>query len=213
MKHYLLLGLVLLISACSFHKASPDEVINEVADIKNLPYNCDSNKAYVANILGHRYISDMGIKCFLNKRTINQEIALKKVYIHRIKELPQKIKTVKYEGKNYFIDKNFGLAFYVYLSKELQNRGIIITDKTSPYTIKVDSNFSNFQASIKNQRFNAKVWLNMDLKYNDRSKDFKISTFQSVDNYTNISDTPFFSDLLMRQLANKAAGVISNTLF
>lgn len=210
MKKYFLVLLALLFAACSSHQVSNDHLINEVADIKDLSYDCDSQKAYVANILGHRYISDMGIKCFVGKRTINQAIDLKKVYLHRIDEMPQNIKVVEYNNSTYYIDKNFGLSFYVYLKNELEYRGIVVTDKVSPYVMKVDTNFVNFKASIANKRFNSKVWIDMHTRYNGFKKTYKISTFQSVDNYTNIYDTPFFSDLLMRQLANKAASVISN---
>lgn len=212
MKKSLMILLAMFLAACST-KHTPVDVDNEVLDIKNQAYNCNSKQAFVANILGHRYISDMGIKCLVGKRTINQAIDLKKVYLHRIDAMPEKIKIVKLRTRNYFIDKNFALAFYVYLKQELEDRGILVVEQASPYVLKVDTKFTNFKADIKNHRFNSKIWLSMDTLYNGRKQDFKITTFQSVDHYYNIYDTPFFSDLLMRQLANKAASIISEKKF
>lgn len=211
MRIFILAFSLLFLSACAT-KPQPltkEELVKRIGNIKDLAYDCDSPKAYIANILGHKYISDMGIKCLVGKRTLNQAVDLKKVYIHRIQELDEAFKQVTYMNKPFFLDKKFALAFYVYLKEELEDRGIVVLNSLSPYVMKVDAAFVNFKGDISGGKYSSKVWLDLSIKYNIKDKLYKINTYQIVDNFDKVGDTPFFTDLLMRQLANKTASVIS----
>ncbi|AJC85065.1 outer membrane liproprotein [Campylobacter peloridis] len=212
-KKILLLFLVLFFSACAINSKNQGVArVNEVIKIQAQCYNPSDSKAYEAKIQGLRYISDVGLKYCSNKRTIDKSASLKKVYIHRIYDLNENLKYSSSNGKNYYINENFNYYFYVFLKEELENRGIIVVDDTqnSPYILRVDLSFNDFYSKFDSNSLFSIVASQLELKDINTNKRVNIKTKQEVQGFNKITDLPFYTQLLIKQVANKAADIISS---
>ncbi|RKO64155.1 hypothetical protein CKA54_06875 [Campylobacter sp. P255] len=212
-KKILVFALALFFSACAVNSKNQGVAkVNEVIKIQAECYNPSSSKAYEAKIKGLLYISDVGLKYCANKRTIDKSVSLKKVYIHRVYDLNENLKYSFSNGKNYYIDENFNYYFYVFLKEELENRGIVVVEDTqnSPYVLRVDLSFNDFYSQFDSNSLFSVIASQLTLKDINTNKTINIKTKQEVKGFYKINDLPFFTQLLIKQVANKAADVISS---
>ncbi|EIM3960300.1 hypothetical protein LM822_001828, partial [Campylobacter jejuni] len=108
---------ILFLSACAT-KQDTFAQVNQISKNSQCS-SCESPGGFEAKIKGLLYISDVGIQCCANKRTLDTGIALKKVYLHRFYDLKEEQKVLNAKGKKLFVDVNFNAVFYTYLKQEL----------------------------------------------------------------------------------------------
>ncbi len=212
MKNVFLLAIVLFFSACAVNTKNQGVVrVNEVIKIQAQCYNPSDSRAYEAKIQGLIYISDVGLKYCVNKRTIDKSASLKKVYIHRIYDLDENKKISSSEQTNYYIDEKFNYYFYVFLKQELKDRGIVVVESTqdSPYVLKVNLSFTDFYSKFNSNSLYSSVSGRLELQNINTNKKINIKTKQEIRGFNKISDLPFYTQLLIKQMANKAADIIS----
>ncbi|EAK0817972.1 hypothetical protein IO384_000862 [Campylobacter lari] len=205
--------LALFFSACAVNSKNQSVAkVNELIKIQAQCYNPSDSKAYEAKIKGLVYISDVGLKYCANKRTIDKSASLKKVYIHRVYDLNENLKYSSSNGNNYYINENFNYYFYVFLKEELENRGIVVVEDTqdSPYVLRVDLSFNDFYSKFDFNSLFSIIASQLTLKDINTNKTINIKTKQEVKGFYNIKDLPFFTQLLIKQVANKSADIISS---
>ncbi|ARE80163.1 outer membrane lipoprotein MapA [Campylobacter helveticus] len=212
MKNCLLALFALLIFAGCSTKQNTFAQVNQVAKDSRC-YPCDSAQGFEAKIKGLLYISDVGINCCADKRTLDTGVALKKVYLHRFYDLREEQKVIYIKNQKYYIDLNFNAIFYTYLKKELEARGIVVLDsnsKNSPYVTKVNLSFLQFASKQDTLGLHSKLVGVMSLSDINRDKKFTLRTKQDVQGFENLGDLSFYTHLLIKQMANKAASLISS---
>ncbi|MDO4674172.1 outer membrane lipoprotein MapA [Campylobacter sp.] len=175
-------------------------------------YPCESKQGFEAKIKGLLYLSDVGIVCCADRRTLDTGVALKKVYLHRFYDLREEQKLVFLNGQKYYIDLKFNAIFYTYLEQELKNRGIIVLEDNpnSPYVAKVDLSFLQFDAKQNASGLHSKLVGLLHVSDTNRNKKFTLRTKQDVQGFEDMKDLSFYTHLLIKQMANKAASLISS---
>ena len=177
-------------------------------------YSCDSANGYEAKINGLLYISDIGLRCCPNKRTLDSAVALKKVYLHRFYDLKEEQKfLISNNTSKYYINENFNVIFYKFLEQELKNRGVVIISdqsKITPYVLKVSLSFADFNSVLNVSGLHSKVVGVLQVNDINFNKDFTIRTRQDVTGFSDMKDISFYTHLLIKQMANKAANIISS---
>ncbi|HEC1758148.1 TPA: hypothetical protein R1711_001411, partial [Campylobacter lari] len=95
---------------------------------------------------------------------------------------------------------------------ELENRGIVVVENTqdSPYVLRVDLSFNDFYSKFDSNSLFSIIASQLTLKDINTSKTINIKTKQEVKGFYNIKDLPFFTQLLIKQVANKSADIISS---
>lgn len=213
MKSIFFLAFVLFFSACAVNSKTQNITrVNETIKIQAQCYNPSDSKAYEAKIQGLTYISDVGLKYCVNKRTIDKSVALKKVYIHRVYDLDENLKFSTSNGSNYYINENFNYYFYIFLKEELKSRGIVVVDSAqdSPYILRVDLSFVDFYSKFDSKSLFSVIASQLEIKDINTNKKINIKTKQEVKGFSKINDLPFYTQLLIKQVANKAADIISS---
>lgn len=208
LKYALLSLLALFLSACVAGKTNLDK-ISDFA--KSTPcVSCESTSAFEAKIRGLLYVSDVGFQCCADKRTLDPSVALKKVYLHSVLDLPEEEKVLKTNSQNYYINEKFNAAFYVFLKQELQARGIVVVENAqSPYTLRFDLQFIDFNAKLDSVSLFSNLSARVHFKNINIDKFYTIRTKQEVKGFYDVKDISFYTFLLIKQLANKTASVIS----
>lgn len=210
MKKFLIfIASTLLLSACA--NKSTFAQVNQISK-DSICTPCSSDSSFKAQIKGLLYVSDVGIQCCQDKRTLDSGIALKKVYLHRFYDLKESQKVLIFDNKKLLVDVKFNAVFYTYLEQELKARGIVVVNNNnndSPYIMKIDLNFSAFNARKDASGLHSR--LVGVLKVNDinTNKKFTIRTKQDVEGFNDVKEITFYTHLLIKQMANKAASVIS----
>ncbi|CUU74664.1 hypothetical protein [Campylobacter hyointestinalis] len=169
---------------------------------------------YETTINGKYYKSDVAINCCPNMRKIDTSAGLTKVYLHRVSDLRENQKAIFVNGSKeaYDLNKRIDSLFYLSLKEELKNRGIVLVDdQTSPYTLRVDFDFTGFKGvyNPKYENLNSKLYGILNIKNINYTRHIKISTTQSVRGLSGTGDFGMYMDLLVKQAANKAAEEIS----
>lgn len=190
---------------------------NALTKIQNLSgdsrcYPCESPQGYEAKIKGLIYLSDIGIECCPNKRTLDSSAALKKVYLHRFYDLEEEQKTISIDKKTYYLDTKFNVIFYDYLKQELKARDIVVVDNNknnSPYVTKVDLSFISFKANKDSLGLHSRLSGVLTLKDINLNKKITLHTRQDVEGFSDLKDLSFYNHLLIKQMANKVASIIS----
>lgn len=191
---------------------------NTFAQVNQLSRNtqcasCESERGFEAKIKGLLYVSDIGIVCCANKRTLDSAVALKKVYLHRFYDLAENQKVLLADNQRYLIDLNFNAVFYTYLKQELEARDIEVLENNnnnSPYVMKVDLSFIDFASKKDSSGLHSRVAGVLSVKDINRNKKFTIRTKQDVEGFENLKGLTFYTHLLIKQMANKAASIISS---
>lgn len=204
----------LFVVALFFVACSSKTTLQKVSDLSNQQpcYSCESNQAFEAKIKGLLYISDMGLKCCADKRTLDTGVALKKVYLHRIYDLDEEKKIFYANNRQYFINEQFNAAFYVFLKQELKARGMIVVEEinNSPYVLRVDLHFINFSSNLDRTGLHSNLAAKLLLKDINTNKEFIVRTKQDVIGFRDLREISFYTFLLIKQMANKSASVISS---
>ncbi|EAI3523322.1 hypothetical protein E4P78_03190 [Campylobacter coli] len=201
---------ILFLSACAT-KQDTFAQVNQISKNSQCS-SCESPDGFEAKIKGLLYISDVGIQCCANKRTLDTGIALKKVYLHRFYDLKEGQKVLNAKGKKLFVDVNFNAVFYTYLKQELEARGIIVLDDNkanSPYVTKIDLAFTGYSAKQDSLGLHSRLVGVLSLSDINKNKKFTLRTKQDVQGFENLKDISFYTHLLIKQMANKAASIIS----
>lgn len=201
--------MLFVFSACATNSGT----IAQVEQISNSTQcqPCESNKAFEAKIKGLIYLSDVGLKCCANKRTLDTSVALKKVYLHRIYDLEEEKKIFKNKNASYYLDEHFNVILYSMLKTELKNRGIIVLEKSdSPYDLKLDLAFTDFNSKVDNNGLHSRVKANLKLRNINTQKTLAVSTRQDVVGFKDEKEMSFYTHLLLKQMANKIASIISS---
>lgn len=175
-------------------------------------YRCDSANGFEAKIKGLLYISDIGLRCCADKRTLDSGVALKKVYLHRIVDLEEEKKVLyNQDNKKYFINEQFNVAFFQYLKQELQARGIVVVEgiNNSPYVLRLDLSFIDFNSRLDSSGLHSNVTGRLSLKDINTDKEFIVRSRQDVMGFRDVRELSFYTFLLIKQLANKTASIIS----
>ena len=175
--------------------------------------SCEDPQSFEARIRGLFYVSDVGILCCANKRTLDTSVALKKVYLHRFYDLAEDQKVLLTDKRKYLIDLKFNAVFYTYLKQELEARGIEVlenNDKNSPYVTKIDLDFTNYFSRKDSIGLHSRIVGVLSVKDINKDKKFTIRTKQDVQGFENLQEITFYTHLLLKQMANKAASVISS---
>lgn len=201
---------ILFLSACAT-KQDTFAQVNQISKNSQCS-SCESPDGFEAKIKGLLYISDIGIQCCANKRTLDTGIALKKVYLHRFYDLKEGQKVLNAKGKKLFVDVNFNAVFYTYLKQELEARGIVVldnNDQNSPYVSKIDLEFISYGATQDATGLHSKLVGVLQVSDINKNKKFTIRTKQDVQGFDDLKETTFYTHLLIKQMANKAASLIS----
>lgn len=210
MLRYLFIAvLAVFISACG--SKSTSERVAKVVSEQNC-YSCDDPRAFEAKIQGLLYVSDIGIRCCADKRTLDKSVAIKKIYIHSVKDLDEEDKIFHAKNQTLIINEKFNAVFYNFLRQELQARGMIVIEgiNNSPYVMRVDVDFLSFNASLDNAGLHSNLSARLTLKYfNIGEREFVVRTKQDVMGFSDESEISFYTYLLLKQLANKTAAQIS----
>ncbi|TKX33155.1 outer membrane lipoprotein MapA [Campylobacter aviculae] len=209
-KKFLLFTLVALFLNSCASKNTFDQVNQISKDSACSP--CESPNGYEAKIKGLLYISDIGIQCCANKRTLDTAVALKKVYLHRFYDLKENQKVFFTKNQKLLVDLNFNAIFYTYLKQELEARGIVVLDDNSadsPYVTKVDLAFVGYSAKQDGIGLHSKLVGVLNLSDVNKNRKFTLRTKQDVQGFENLKDITFYTHLLIKQMANKAASIIS----
>ncbi|KAA6227079.1 MULTISPECIES: outer membrane lipoprotein MapA [unclassified Campylobacter] len=197
-----------LLNACSSNTYSQ---VNQIANNTQC-YSCESSQAFEARIKGLYYVSDMGIKCCASKRTLDSSVAIKKVYLHRFYDLKEEEKVLNTDTRTYLVDVQFHTAFYIYLKQELEARHIEVLDdnnNNSPYVSKIDLSFTGFNSKQDTTGLHSRLVGVLSVKDINKDKKFTLRTKQDVEGFSNLRDISFYTHLLIKQMANKAASLIS----
>ncbi len=200
----------LFLNACA-KKQDTFAQVNRISKISQCT-SCENPNGFEVKIKGLVYTSDIGIQCCVKKRTLDPGVALKKVYLHRFYDLKENQKLLDAKGQNFFVDVQFNAVFYVYLKQELQARGIVVldsNDNNSPYVSKVDLEFVSYNAIQDVSGLHSKLVGVLQVSDINRNKKFTIRTKQDVQGFNNLKETSFYTHLLIKQMANKAANLIS----
>ncbi|TQR31853.1 hypothetical protein DMB92_05560 [Campylobacter sp. MIT 99-7217] len=201
--------LVLLFSACA-----PKSSFEQAVDLSRQQpcASCESAEGFEARIKGLIYLSDVGIRCCADKRTLDPSVALKKVYIHRVVDLPEENKFFYNGTSKYYLEAQFHASFYRFLEQELRARGIIVVEGVdkSPYTIRLDLSFVDFNSNIDKAGLRSNLSARVEFKNINYTKNFVVRTNQEVRGLSGTSQIPFYTQLLIKQMANKVASVISS---
>ncbi len=208
-KYALLSLLALFLSACSMAGKTNLDKINDFA--KSTPcVSCESTTAFEAKIRGLLYVSDVGFQCCADKRTLDPSVALKKVSIHSVIDLPEEKKILQTSSQNFYINEKFNAAFYVFLKQELEARGILVVDDTSsPYTIRLSLQFLDFSSRLDRVSLHSNLSARVQFKNINIDRFYTVRTRQEVKGFYDIKDISFYTFLLIKQLANKTASMIS----
>lgn len=137
---------------------------------------------------------------------------MKKVYLHRFYDLKEGQKVLNAKGKKLFVDVNFNAVFYTYLKQELEARGIVVLDnnnQNSPYVSKIDLEFISYGATQDAIGLHSKLVGVLQVSDINKNKKFTIRTKQDVQGFDDLKETTFYTHLLIKQMANKAASLIS----
>ncbi|TQR57703.1 outer membrane lipoprotein MapA [Campylobacter troglodytis] len=193
---------------------STKNTMQKVSDLSNQQpcFSCESDQAFEARIRGLLYLSDIGLKCCADKRTIDSGVALKKVYLHRIYDLEEEKKIFYANDKKYFINEQFNVAFYIFLKQELKARGIVVIEEinNSPYVLRLDLHFLDFSSRLDPVGLHSNVSAKLSLKDININKEFIVRTKQDVMGFRDLKEISFYTFLLIKQMANKTASVISS---
>lgn len=204
----------LSILALFFVACSSKTTLQKVSDLTNQQpcYSCESNQAFEAKVKGLLYISDVGLRCCADKRTLDSSVALKKVYLHRIYDLEEEKKVFYANNSQYFINEQFNAAFYVFLKQELKARGMVVIDEinNSPYVLRLDLHFINFSSNLDRTGLHSNLSAKLILKDININKEFIVRTKQDVMGFNDLREISFYTFLLIKQMANKTASVISS---
>jgi len=176
-------------------------------------YSCESANGFEAKIKGLLYVSDVGIQCCADKRTLDTGVALKKVYLHRFYDLREEQKILNSNGQRLFVNVQFNSVFYVYLKEELKFRGIEVlesNENNSPYVSKIDLSFIDFSSSQDSVGLHSRLVGVLSVSDINKNKKFTIRTRQDVRGFDNLREISFYTHLLIKQMANKAASIISS---
>lgn len=201
----------LLLNSCASKTKNTFEEVKNVSKNSQC-YPCESAQGYEAKIKGLIYLSDIGIECCPNKRTLDTSVALKKVYLHRFYDLKEEQKTIFIDNKKYYLDTKFNAIFYSYLKQELELRNIIVLDNNnadSPYVTKVDLSFISFKANKDSLGLHSRLSGVLTLKNINLNKKITLHTRQDVEGFSDLKDLSFYNHLLIKQMANKVASIIS----
>lgn len=201
--------LTLFFVACGASK-TPAQQANETA--KQQPcFSCEDPRAFEAKIRGLLYISDVGLRCCADKRTIDKSVALKKVYIHRVTDLDEEKKRLQTTDKTLFINERFDVAYIDFLKQELNARGIVVVEgiNKSPYVTRVELDFIDLSASVDETGLHSTLNAQLKLKDINTDQNLVLRTKQDVMGFSKLEDISFYSFLLIKQLANKTASIIS----
>nr|WP_152800382.1 outer membrane lipoprotein MapA [Campylobacter hepaticus] len=202
---------ILFLNACA-SKQDTFSQVNQIAK-KTQCVPCESLEGFEAKIKGLLYISDIGIRCCANKRTLDTGVALKKVYLHRFYDLKENQKVLNVKGKKLLVDVDFNAVFYVYLKQELEARGIIVLDNNeqdSPYVSKIDLNLVSYNALEDAIGLHSRLVGVLHVSDINKNKKFTIRTKQEVQGFNDLKEITFYTHLLIKQMANKAASLISD---
>lgn len=205
-----LTALALFLVACGSKSNTTVQQVNDTAN-KQACYPCDDPKAFEAKIRGLLYISDVGIRCCADKRTLDKSVGVKKIYIHAISDLAEEQKIFYAKGKSYIINEKFNAVFFNFLKQELQARGMKIVKgiNNSPYVLRLDFNFLTFSSNIDKTGLHSNVSGRLTLKDINTNKDIIVRTKQDVIGFKDLNEISFYTYLLIKQLANKTASIIS----
>ncbi|EOX2127383.1 outer membrane lipoprotein MapA [Campylobacter coli] len=201
---------ILFLSACAT-KQDTFAQVNQISKNSQCS-SCESPGGFEAKIKGLLYISDVGIQCCANKRTLDTGVALKKVYLHRFYDLKEEQKVLNANGQKLFVNLDFNAIFYVYLKQELEARGIIVLDDNkanSPYVTKIDLAFTGYSAKQDSLGLHSRLVGVLSLSDINKNKKFTLRTKQDVQGFDDLKETTFYTHLLIKQMANKAASLIS----
>ncbi len=201
---------VFMLGACASKNTFAQ--VNQLSD-KSPCTSCEDPRGFEAKIKGLLYVSDVGIVCCANKRTLDTGVALKKIYLHRFYDLREDQKVLFEGSRKYLIDLNFNAVFYVYLKQELEARGVKVLENNSnnsPYVTKIDLSFVDFNSKKDSLGLHSRLVGVLSVKDINRDKKFTIRTRQDVEGFENLKQTPFYTHLLIKQMANKVASIISS---
>ena len=210
LKYSFFMALALLLSAC----VAPKSTLQKAADVASQQscYDCNSLQGFEAKIQGLLYLSDVGLQCCADKRTLDTSVAIKKVYLHRINDLAEEKKVFYIENDRYFINEQFNLAFYLFLEQELKSRGIVVVDgiNNSPYVLRLDLSFVDFRSKLDRTGLHSNIVASLQLKDINTDKTLTVRTKQDVVGFKNEKEISFYTFLLIKQVANKVASIISS---
>ena len=99
-----------------------------------------------------------------------------------------------------------------YLKQELEARGIVVldnNDQNSPYVSKIDLEFISYGATQDAIGLHSKLVGVLQVSDINKNKKFTIRTKQDVQGFDDLKETTFYTHLLIKQMANKAASLIS----
>ncbi len=203
-----LVAMTLFFVACG--SKSTMQQVNDTAN-KQACYACDDPKAYEAKIRGLLYISDIGIRCCADKRTLDKSIGVKKIYIHSISDLDEEQKLFYANGKSLIINEKFNAVFFTFLKQELEARGMLIVKgiNNSPYVLRLDLSLLTFSANLDATGLHSSISGRLTLKDINHDKDIIVRTKQDIMGFSDTKEISFYTYLLLRQLANKTASIIS----
>lgn len=235
MKNIILIIFILLgFSGCSFTWfSSDDDFVGGTCGIEEcgtsisapkqevLRFQTECDECYKSSRIGfsktildgYLYTSDISFNCCPNRRAIDGSSALKKVYIHKILDLRESQKIIKFiqgnHKSNLHTARRFNLLLYKALKNELEQRGIILIESPTTYSVKLDFELSELNSIYRaNQsRLDSKLNGILLLKTMGKAKKFNISTNQNVRRLqaSNADDLAVFMELLIKQMANKIA--------
>lgn len=228
MKRILLIGLVLFFTGClGFGKVSNNTMATDndskmlftnVLDVENDCSLCDDGgkKVYINGV---RYYSDTALRCCLQKNMIDTNLALKKVYFHRITDDRQSARSIYYtrsDGLQVVFNSNprLEVLFYMFLEHELNSRGILVVDtQTSPYTYRLDFSFEQLRGDYneKSEYLSGSLFGRLTISNINFNKKLNISAKQSAQKLqaSKSAHFDFFIALLVKQTAMKVADEIS----
>ncbi len=208
MQKILLCAVALMFVACG--SKSTMQQVTDTAN-KQACYACDDPKAYEAKVKGLLYISDVGIRCCADKRTLDKSVAVKKVYIHSVSELDEAQKLFYANGKSYIINEKFNAVFFTFLKQELEARGMLVVKgiNNSPYVLRLDFALLSFSSNLDGTGLHSSVSGRLTLKDINNDKDLIVRTKQDVMGFSDTNEISFYTYLLLKQLANKTASIIS----
>ncbi|RAZ46649.1 hypothetical protein [Campylobacter hyointestinalis] len=219
MKGLLLLAFAMFFIGCSsknldsYSDTSAKRSFETIMKINAVCQPCNRS-SYETIIDGKSYKSDVAINCCPNIRKIDTSAGLTKVYLHRVSDLRENQKAIFVNGSKeaYDLNKRIDSLFFLSLKEELKNRGIVLVNhQTSPYTLRVDFDFTGFKGvyNPKYENLNSKLYGVLNIKNINYTRHIKISTTQNVSGLRDTGEFGIYMDLLVKQAANKAAEEIS----
>ncbi|ANE34996.1 hypothetical protein [Campylobacter hyointestinalis] len=219
MKGLLLLAFAMFFIGCSsknldsYSDTSAKRSFETIMKINAVCQPCNKS-SYETIIDGKSYKSDVAINCCPNIRKIDTSAGLTKVYLHRVSDLRENQKAIFVNGSKeaYDLNKRIDSLFFLSLKEELKNRGIVLVNhQTSPYTLRVDFDFTGFKGvyNPKYENLNSKLYGVLNIKNINYTRHIKISTTQNVSGLRGTGEFGIYMDLLVKQAANKAAEEIS----